>query len=146
MPKDMRLTDGLAVAAGRFTGPGRKPANQDALGAAIPEGRALALKGAAFAIADGISTSPVGREAAEIAVSAFLADYFCTSDAWSVPTSAARVISATNAWLYGQGRRIGAADRERGYVCTFAALIAKGRTAHVFHVGDKILVRWYDGT
>lgn len=141
MPKDMHRTEVLAVTVGRFTGPGRKPSNQDAVGAVLPEGQALALKGAAFAIADGVSSSPVAREAAEIAVSGFLADYYCTSDAWTARSSASRVIAATNAWLYGEGRRAGTLHRDRGYVCTFAALILKGRTAHVFHAGDSRIWR-----
>ncbi len=31
--------------------------------------------------------------------------------------------------------------RDRGYVCTLSALVLKGRTAHVFHVGDTRIYR-----
>ncbi|PZX10118.1 serine/threonine protein kinase [Palleronia aestuarii] len=141
MSRDMTQPDELSVVSGRYTSAGRKAGNQDAVGAAVPDRRALALKGAAFALADGISTSPVAQDAAEAAVTGFLNDYYSTSDAWSVRTSAARVISASNAWLHGQGRRIGAQDRDRGYVCTFAALVLKGRAAHLFHVGDSRIWR-----
>lgn len=137
MPKDLSQNATLAVTSGRFTGAGRKSDNQDAVGSVRPKGRALAFKGAAFAMADGISSSAVGGEAAEAAVAAFLTDYYCTSDAWTVRTSAARVISATNAWLHSQGRRMGAFDPDRGYVCTFVGLILKGRAAHILHVGDS---------
>ena len=146
MPKDTRQTEKLAVSAGSFTCAGRKATNQDAVGAAVVPDRALALKGAAFALADGISSSQVGGEAAEAAVRGFLTDYYCTSDSWTVRTSAARVISATNAWLHGQGRRIGASDPDRGYVCAFAALVVKARAAHIFHVGDSRIYQLTSGT
>ncbi|WP_220475179.1 bifunctional protein-serine/threonine kinase/phosphatase [Paracoccus sp. JM45] len=136
----------LAVSIGHFTGAGRKPENQDAIGSVRPTGRKLALKGAAFAIADGISSSAFGQEAAETSVAAFLTDYYCTPDSWSVRSSAGRVIAATNAWLHGQTLRSGARDSDKGYVCTFAGLVLKGHTAHVLHVGDSRVWHLRDGT
>ena len=53
-------------------------------------------------LADGISTSTVSRVAAESAVKGFLTDYYCTSESWSVRTSAQRVLEATNSWLHSQ--------------------------------------------
>ena len=116
--------------------------NQDCHGALLPTGHVLASKGIALAVADGISSSRVSQEASRTAVAAFLADYYATSDAWSVRRAAQRVISATNAWLHGQTMRSDARfDKDRGHVCTFSALILKGRELHLLHVGDARLYR-----
>jgi len=136
----------LAVSIGQHSEPGRKPSNQDFHGAQIPDGSALALKGIALAIADGISTSDVSHIAAETAINSFLTDYYCTSDTWSVKTSGHRVILAANSWLYAQTRRSHLyEDMSRGFVCTFSAIILKGRSAHIFHVGDTRVYRLAGG-
>ncbi len=117
-------------------------ANQDFHGAMLPTGHLLASKGIAVAIADGISSSPVSQEAAQTAVGAFLSDYYATSEAWSVRRAGQRVIGATNAWLHAQTLRGEARfDKDRGHVCTFSALVLKGRTLHLLHVGDARLYR-----
>ena len=124
----------LTLSVGQYSSAGRKSENQDFHGALLPEDQALRLKGAAFTVADGISSSAVGRIAAETAVKSFLSDYYCTSDTWTVKTAASRVISASNSWLHAQHRPGYSPDR--GHVCTFDALILKGHRAHLFHVGD----------
>jgi len=127
----------LKVSIGQHSEKGRKDTNQDFHGAMIPAEPARSLKGIALALADGISSSAVGRDAAEAAVGSFLSDYYCTSDAWSVKTSAQRVIAAANSWLYAQSRRsLHAYERDKGYVCTLTVVVLKSRTAHLFHVGD----------
>ena len=50
---------GLRVTLGQWSGPGRKPVNQDFHGAIVPKADMLAAKGIALALADGISSSPV---------------------------------------------------------------------------------------
>ncbi len=104
----------------------------------IPEGVELESKGVAMALADGISSSDVAHIASETAVKSFLQDYFCTSAAWSVKKSGNRVIAATNAWLASRTNSSWARyDKDRGYVCTFTALVIKSTRAHFFHVGDS---------
>lgn len=128
----------LAVSIGQHSDRGRKAANQDFYGALIPDEPALSFKGIAVALADGISSSAVGAVASSSAVRSFLTDYYCTSEAWSVKTSAHRVIAAINSWLHAETRRgQHAYDRDRGYVCTFSVLVLKPGVAHVFHVGDS---------
>ena len=103
----------------------------------LPDEPALTLKGVAVALADGISSSRVSGVASSVAVRNFLADYYCTPDAWSVRTSVNRVVAAVNAWLHAETKSgEGAEDRDRGYVCTLDLLVIKGRAAHLFHVGD----------
>ena len=136
----------LKISIGQHSEKGRKPSNQDFHGAMIPRQPLLSAKGIAVALADGISTSAVGREAAESAVKGFLTDYYATSDAWSVKTSAQRVIDATNSWLHAQTRRsLRGEDRDRGYVCTFSALVLKSATAHLFQIGDSRIYRLAGG-
>ncbi len=134
----------LTVNIGQYSAPGRKAINQDFHGAIVPEGAALAMKGVALAIADGISSSPVSHIAAETAVKSFLTDYYCTSDAWTVKTAASRVIDATNSWLHAQNR--GVENLDRAHVTTFSALVLKGRRAHIFHMGDSRIWRMSGGS
>ena len=128
----------LAVSIGQHSDKGRKEINQDFHGALVPEGAALALKGVATAIADGVTPSVVSHIAAETSVKTFLTDYYSTPDAWSVKTSGQRVIAATNSWLHSEtARGRSAYETDRGYMCTLCALVLKARIAHIFHVGDS---------
>jgi serine/threonine protein phosphatase PrpC len=132
----------LRISLGQCSDKGRKPSNQDFHGALIPEEPLLRLKGISVVIADGISSSNVSHVASESAVKSFLTDYYCTSESWSVKTSAQRVVAATNAWLHSQTRRSQYAyDKDKGYVCTFSALVLRSTTAHIFHVGDCRIYR-----
>lgn len=132
----------LQVSLGQCSSAGRKALNQDHCTAQIPDGPLLTAKGAVLALADGISSSVVSQEAAQAAVNGFVQDYYCTADPWSVKQAGGRVISALNSWLYAQSRRSQYRyDRDRGYVCTFSALVVKSTTAHLFHVGDARVYR-----
>ena len=136
------MTGALRITLGQHSRAGRKAVNQDFHGAAVPTGTLLATKGIAIAIADGIGSSAVSQVASAAAVRSFLDDYHDTSEAWTVRRSAQRVLEATNAWLHAQTRRSDARfDPDRGYVCTFSALILKGREAHLLHVGDTRVYR-----
>ncbi len=126
------------VSLGHYSDKGRKALNQDFHGALVPPAPLIHSKGIAVAIADGISSSDVSQQASETAVKGFLEDYYATSEAWSVKTSAQRVLQATNSWLYAQTRNgPHRYSLERGYVCTFSALIIKSATLHLLHVGDS---------
>ncbi|MFC7515921.1 protein kinase [Herbaspirillum sp. GCM10030257] len=128
----------LNISVGQHSDKGRKEINQDFHGAYIPHESLLITKGVALAIADGISSSDVGHVASQSAVTSFLEDYYCTSDAWSVKTSIERVLVATNSWLYAQTRQSRHRyDKDRGYVCTLSAMVIKSTTAHIFHIGDS---------
>lgn len=131
----------LKISVGQFSDKGAKETNQDFHGVLIPDEPLLSLKGISIALADGISTSKVSRVAAESAVKGFLTDYYCTSESWSVRTSAQRVLEATNSWLHSQTRSQYAYDKDRGYVCTLSAIVIKSTTAHLFHIGDSRIYR-----
>lgn len=136
------MTDTLRIDIGQHSEAGRKPLNQDFHGAVLPQGALLATKGVALALADGISSSPVSQLASAAAVRSFLEDYYLTSEAWPVRRAAQRVLQATNSWLHAQTQRgEGRFDKNRGLVCTFSALVFKGRQAHLLHVGDTRIYR-----
>ena len=123
----------LKISVGQHSDKGRKETNQDFHGVLIPDEPLLSLKGIAIVLADGITSSNVSRVAAESAVKGFLTDYYCTSESWSVRTSAQRVLEATNSWLHSQTRRSQYSyDKDRGYVCTLSAMVIKSTTgAHL---------------
>jgi len=132
----------LKISVGQYSDKGRKETNQDFHGVLIPNEPLLSLKGIAIVLADGISSSNVSRIASESAVKGFLTDYYCTSESWSVRTSAQRVLEATNSWLHSQTRRSQYSyDKDRGYVCTLSAMVIKSTTAHLFHIGDSRIYR-----
>ena len=132
----------LRVSVGQASLAGAHDTNQDFHGAFLPRGHQLASKGITLALADGISSSQVSQLASQTAVRSFLEDYYATSEAWSVRRAAERVLSATNAWLHAQTMASdGRFEKDRGFVCTFSALILKGRDLHLLHVGDSRIFR-----
>jgi serine/threonine protein phosphatase PrpC/predicted Ser/Thr protein kinase len=132
----------LFISLGQYSDKGRKDSNQDFHGVYIPKEPQLSSKGIAVALADGISSSAVSHIASETAVSSFLEDYYCTSEAWSVKKSVQRVLMATNSWLHTQSQQSPYRyERDKGYVCTFSALVLKSNTVHIFHTGDTRIYR-----
>jgi serine/threonine protein phosphatase PrpC len=132
----------LKISAGQYSDKGRKETNQDFHGIYVPQEPQLSAKGIAIALADGISSSAVSDVASQYAVTGFLEDYYCTSEAWSVKTSAERILSATNSWLHAQTQKSPYRyDQDKGYVCTLSAMVIKSATAHIFHVGDSRIYR-----
>ncbi len=133
----------LTINAAQYSEKGIKPFNEDACGIRIPEGPLLTTKGVVVAIADGVSSSEAGREAAEACISGFFSDYYSTPESWTVKTSGQKVLGALNRWLYGQGQgRLGSAQ---GMLTTFSAIVIKSTTAHLLHVGDSRIWRLRDG-
>ena len=132
----------LDITIGQYSSRGKKDINQDFHGVFVPTEPALSAKGITIALADGISSSNVSQVASETAVKGFLQDYYCTSDAWSVKTSAQQVLKATNSWLFAQTRNSPHRfNKDKGYICTFSAMILKSNTAHLFHSGDSRIYR-----
>ena len=130
---------GVKVSVGFASETGPRKRNEDFAGAVfgpeLPEPR----RDLVAAIADGIGSTKGGREASEIAVRGFL-DGFCDlPETMEVRRAAAIVLDALNGWIHSQGTR----DPElAGMGCTFTALVLRGRTAHVLHVGDTRAYRF----
>lgn len=141
------MSNSLAISVGQCSSAGRKPKNQDFYGAYLPDKLLRDSKGICVAIADGISSSDVSHIASESAVKGFFTDYYCTPDAWTVKSSAQRVLSAINSWLYAQSQRSQYRyEQDKGYVCTFSTMVLKGATAHIFHAGDTRIYRLQNHT
>jgi serine/threonine protein phosphatase PrpC/predicted Ser/Thr protein kinase len=131
------MSEPLSVSIGGATNKGIKAVNQDFIGSIVPKEPQLSAKGIVLAMADGISSSKVSQVASEAAVSCFLEDYYCTSDSWSVKSSVQKVVQSINSWLCAQTHNSSYRfDKDKGYVCTFSALVLKSNSAHIFHSGD----------
>ena len=134
----------LTLIAGQQSEAGIKESNDDSCGIRIPEEEALLRdKGVAAVIADGMSGSEAGREAADSCVKGFLNDYFSTPDSWTVETSGEKILGALNSWLYSQGHQ--QYGTPKGLVTTLSVLVIKSTTAYLFHVGDTRIYRLRDG-
>jgi len=134
----MIMMASLKVDVGSHSIAGQKPHNEDACGYQIPDEPLLTTKGAAFAVADGMSTAEAGRKASRASVQGFLIDYFSSPESWTVKNSVHKVLSALNQWLYSQGQKYGGA---KGMVATLSAIVIKSTTAYLFHVGDTRIYR-----
>jgi len=128
----------LQVSVGQYSDKGLKAINQDYHGIHIPKEPLLTSKGIAIAIADGISSSDVSQIASETSVKSLLDDYYNTSETWSVNKSAQQVLVANNSSLHAKSQRgEHRFNKDKGYICTFSAMIIKSTTAHIFHIGDS---------
>ncbi|WP_028304926.1 bifunctional serine/threonine-protein phosphatase/kinase [Oceanospirillum maris] len=107
----------------------------------IPEGSGLAVKGVAAVVADSTWRNVIAKQAAETCVRGFLADYYATPDNWDVKTSATKVLSALNGWLFSQGKNVSNGN----YISSFSAAVLKGRQGHLFHMGDTLVYRLRGG-
>lgn len=136
----------LEVSISQFSSQGRKSVNQDFHDICVPKEPQLSYKGIAAAIADGIGSSDVSQEASKVAVTSFLMDYVSTPESWSVKKSALRVINAANSWLYSQTMQSKYYyDKNRGFVCTFSAMVIRSNSAYIFHIGDTRIYRLREG-
>ncbi|MCW9014323.1 MAG: bifunctional protein-serine/threonine kinase/phosphatase [Gammaproteobacteria bacterium] len=135
------MTGKLTVSIGQSSDKGIKPQNEDSYGVLSPDDKLLDSKGIAAIVADGMGSCAYPREASEYCVKGFFSDYYSTADSWTVKTSAAKVLTALNSWLYGKSSN----DQVRAYVSTFSALIIKSTTAHIFQIGDSRIYRFRDG-
>ncbi len=127
------------LSIGQCSQAGNKESNQDSFGVLIPQEPDLTYKGIAAIIADGVSACEDGKVASETCVKSLLCDYYATADSWSVRHSVAKVLAATNRWLYSQGSQPG------GLASTLSALIFKSNTAYLFHIGDSRIYRLRGG-
>lgn len=133
----------LRIAYGGHSMVGAKPRNEDAFAVILPSGQSRLDKGAIASIADGISGGDNAQIASQTAVGTFIQDYLSTPESWDVKTSASRVLTSLNSWLYYQGQT--ALARHNGFVTTFSSVIIKSATAHLLHCGDSRIYRWRDG-
>ena len=117
---------------GFATQAGRKDINEDFCAAMLPGPREAGM-GSIAAIADGVSTGGMGKEAAQTTVTSLVRDYYATPETWDTTVALDRIICAQNAWLSGVNRRrhpvIG--------LTTLTALVLRGQSYAIAHVGDS---------
>ncbi|MBT9462978.1 bifunctional protein-serine/threonine kinase/phosphatase [Hydrogenophaga sp.] len=111
---------------------GRKENNEDFCAAMLPpEGQED--MGSIVAIADGVSTGGMGREAAQTTVTSLVRDYHSTPETWDTTVALDRIIGAQNAWLAGLNR-----SRQPAMgLTTLTALVLRGQSYTLAHVGDS---------
>jgi protein phosphatase len=128
----------LSVRIGHASERGRRERNEDFVGAVTPAGTDLVEKGVVLAVADGVSGVAGGREAAEHAVRAVLADYYATPSTWTIRHALDRVLTALNSWLVAHS----SANRElAGMATTLTILVLRGTRWYAAHVGDTRIYR-----
>ncbi len=111
---------------------GQKAHNEDFCAAMLPQNGPEEGWGAIAAIADGVSTGGMGKEAAQTTVTSLVRDYYGTPETWDTTVALDRIIAAQNAWLCGINKRrhpvLG--------LTTLTALVLRGQTYTLAHVGD----------
>ena len=112
--------------------PGRKPGNEDFCAAMLPPPEQTDL-GTIVAVADGVSAGGMGGEAAQTTVNSLVRSYHDTPATWHTTVALDRLIAAQNAWLAGVNRR----RHPLLGLTTLTALVLRGQTYTVAHVGDS---------
>jgi len=120
---------------------GRNQVNEDFCGAMLPLPGSEGM-GAIAALADGVSVGGMGKEAAQTTVISLLRDYYGTPETWDTTVALDRIIAAQNTWLAGINRRRHPALG----LCTLTALVLRGQTYTVAHVGDSRAYLLREGT
>ncbi|MEQ5802503.1 protein kinase [Halomonas sp. H10-9-1] len=130
-PAQLSLSFGQA-----FVAPDRRR-HRSSMSVRLPEAPQLNAKGACALISDATRRNSMAKQAGDLGVRSFLADYYSTPDHWDVKTSATRVLRALNAWAYSQSRQVA----EGSYVTSLSALVLRGTEGHLFHMGDTLVFR-----
>lgn len=112
--------------------------NEDFYGIANPGAAAIAARGLALAVADGVSGDGGARTAAETTVRSLLDDYYDTPEQWNIGRALDKVLRAINDWLVGENLR--RPDGE-GLVSTLSTLLFKDAHYYLAHVGDTRVYR-----
>lgn len=139
MHSEIAATDSvqqLELQAGSCSRAGIKPQNEDAAVFHWPGDPHLQqYLGAVAAVADGVSSAEAGALASRTATGQFVSDYYRTPDTWSAARAGQKVLASINSKLYRKSHDY--PQEEKGFLCTFSALVFKSRSAHFFHVGDS---------
>lgn len=119
-----------------FVAPDRRE-HRSSMSVRIPEAPTLQAKGGCAIISDSVARNSLAKQAGDLSVRGFLADYFSTPDHWDLKVSATRVLRALNSWCYSQSQHV----RNGSFVSSLSALILRHREGHLFHMGDTLVFR-----
>jgi serine/threonine protein kinase/serine/threonine protein phosphatase PrpC len=117
---------------GFATRAGKREINEDFCAAMLPESGHEGM-GSIAAIADGVSTGGMGREAAQTTVTSLVRDYYATPETWDTTVALDRIIRAQNSWLAGVNRR----RQPAVGLTTLTAVVLRGQSYALAHVGDS---------
>lgn len=130
----------FTIGQSSLTGP--RTRNEDYVGIVTPVNEQLSVKGALFAVADGVSGNAGGGEASEMTVRTVTSDYYATPDTWEPLVSLDKVLAAANRWLIAQAN----ANRDMaGMATTLSLLLLRGQRYYSAHVGDTRIYLLRDG-
>lgn len=132
----------LTISTGQSSLTGHRPRNEDYVGVVTPPQAQLNVKGAIVAVADGVSGSAGGGEAAEMTIRNVTTDYYATPDTWEPLKALDTVLAAANRWLMAQAN----ANRDlAGMATTLSLLLLRGQRYYAAHVGDTRIYLYRDG-
>lgn len=141
--KQHKPPNSLIICYGGFSCAGVKAENQDAFSAANPMHYQDKTKGAVAIIADGVSSANKAKDAAQLAVTQFIGDYYSTAETWSTQKSAGKVIAGLNDWMFAQSDSHLGCDQQ--WLTTLSVLIMKSTTGHIFQIGDTRINQYRNG-
>lgn len=130
-------SDELKVSFGQSYLAPSQQGTRSSMAVVSPKDSQLAIKGVAAVIADSTWRNRMAKQAGETCVRGFMADYYSTPDNWDIKTSAQRVLTALNSWLFSQNRHVD----NGSYISSMSALLLGGRQAHLLHIGDTLVYR-----
>ena len=121
---------------------GKRKANEDYCAFTAADTDDAARMGFVAALADGVGGAKGGRTAAELAVRNFIDGYHAQPLTIGIAAAGRRAMDGFNRWLHAVGKTDPALE---GAATTFTALVLRGRTATVLHVGDSRAWHFRDG-
>ncbi|MFK7160538.1 protein kinase [Marinospirillum sp. MEB164] len=110
---------------------------RSSMAVSYPRDSQLAVKGVAGVVSDSTWRNTLAKQAGDLCVRGFIADYYATPDNWDVKTSANRVLAALNAWLFAQSRTLS----HGSYISSMSIAVLRGQQGHLFHMGDTLVYR-----
>jgi serine/threonine protein phosphatase PrpC len=132
----------LSFEIGQSSLTGPRERNEDYIGIVTPPSEQLSIKGALFAVADGVSGNAGGGEASEMTVRTLMADYYAAPDTWAPHAALDKVLTAANRWVLSQA----SANRDMaGMATTLSLLVLRGQRYYSAHVGDTRIYLLRDG-
>ncbi len=129
---------------GHATHAGSRNSNEDFAAVQRPAPADAAL-GWVAALADGVSTGGGGLLAAQTSVMSLVQDYFSAPPTWHTTVVLERLIRAQNTWLAEHNRRRAWARGAGTALTTLTALVLRGHSYTLAHVGDSRAWLWRDG-
>jgi serine/threonine protein phosphatase PrpC len=122
----------VSLDVGVFSVTGQHEDNDDFAGVMSTEAAKVSPRGCLAVLADGVSSSRRGRDAAHTTGEALLSDFPSTPVGWDTTVALDRIISAHNDWLWRQNQTTHGGELET----TLTALVVGSRFFTVAHVGD----------